>query len=253
MKAPIDVARDGAMLRVTLARPEKKNALTSAMYEALIEALAEAERDASIRAVLIAGTGGTFCAGNDIGDFIAAIDDFRTAPSLRFIKALAVCQTPIVAAVDGVAVGVGTTMLLHCDLVYAAPGTRFRLPFVDLGLVPEAASSLLVPRRFGLAKATEMLMLGEAFDADEARRLGLVNAIIAAEDLLAHATERARALAAKPAAALAATRRLIRGDETEIVARIDTEAAAFAVALTSREAQTAFATFLAKSKAAGKE
>src|SRR5260370_14854367 len=148
MNDSIDVSRDGALLRVTLARPEKKNALTSAMYEVMTEALAEAGRDASIRAVLFAGNGGTFCAGNDIGDFIAAIDDFRNAPSLRFIKALAVCQTPLVAAVDGVAVGVGTTMLLHCDLVYTAPGTRFRMPFVDLCLVPEAASSLLIPRRF---------------------------------------------------------------------------------------------------------
>jgi enoyl-CoA hydratase/carnithine racemase len=249
MAAEVDVARDGALLRISLARPEKKNALTGAMYDALTHALNETVREDGVRAVLIAGSGGSFCAGNDIADFAAVADDFRSAPSLRFIRALALCETPLVAAVEGVAVGVGTTMLLHCDLVYAAPDARFRMPFVDLGLVPEAASSLLVPRRFGLVKATEFLLLGEALGAEEALRLGLINAIVPAEALLDHAAVRARALAATPAAALAATRRLIRGDRTEIIARIDAEAEAFAVAVQSPEAQAAFAAFTAKSKA----
>ena len=249
MKVPVDVTRDAAVLRITFARPEKKNALTGAMYEALTQALNETAREVGVRAVLIAGSGGSFCAGNDIADFATVAADFRDAPSLRFIRALALCETPLVAAVEGVAVGVGTTMLLHCDLVYAAPDARFRMPFVDLGLVPEAASSLLVPRRFGLAKATELLMLGEAFGAEEALRLGLLNAIVPAVCLLEHAAARARSLAAKPAAALAATRRLIRGDRAEIVTRIDEEAEAFAVAVQSREAQEAFAAFTAKSKA----
>jgi enoyl-CoA hydratase/carnithine racemase len=248
MKLPVEVTRDAAVLRITLARPEKKNALTGAMYEMLTQALSETAREAGVRAVLLAGSGGSFCAGNDIADFASVAGDFRNAPSLRFIRALALCDTPLVAAVEGVAVGVGTTMLLHCDLVYAAPDARFRMPFVDLGLVPEAASSLLVPRRFGLAKAAELLMLGDAFGAEEALRLGLINAIVPAEDLLDHAAARACSLAAKPAAALAATRRLMRGDRAEIVARIDAEAEAFAVAVRSAEAQAAFAAFAAKAK-----
>ncbi len=144
--------RDGALLRLALDRPDKKNALTGAMYDALTAGLAEAAADVSVGAVVIEGTPGAFTAGNDIGDFLAhAAAGFHESPALRFIRALAANEVPLVAAVDGVAVGVGTTMLFHCDLVYATPRALFRMPFVDLGLVPEAASSLLVPRRVGVA------------------------------------------------------------------------------------------------------
>jgi enoyl-CoA hydratase/carnithine racemase len=249
MDSQIHLSRDGAVLAVAFARPEKKNALTSAMYEALIGALADASGDDGVGAVLITGSGGSFCAGNDIGDFLAAARDPGTLPALRFVKALATFDIPLVAAVEGAAVGIGTTMLLHCDLAYAAPDATFRMPFVDLGLVPEAGSSLLVPRRFGMAKASEFLLLGEAFGADAALHLGLINAIVPAETLVAHARERARALAAKPRSAVAATRRLMRGDRAELLARIDEEAKAFGEALASSEAQAAFGAFMARPKA----
>jgi enoyl-CoA hydratase/carnithine racemase len=162
------------------------------------------------------------------------------------VRRLAELGTPLVAAVEGFAIGVGTTLLLHCDLVYAEPGATFRLPFVDLGLVPEAGSSLLLPRRVGLAKATEMLMLAEPFDAAEALRLGIVNAVVPPDALLAHALDRAARLAAKPREALRATRRLIRGDRAPLIAAIEAESAAFAAALASPAAREAFQSFLAK-------
>ena len=163
---------------------------------------------------------------------------------------LARLETPLVAAVDGVAVGVGTTMLLHCDLVYAAPTALFRLPFVDLGLVPEAGSSLLLPRRVGLAKASELLLLAEPFDADEGFRIGLVNAVVPADRLFAHALEQAKKLAAKPRQAIAATRRLMRGNQAEILAAMERESIAFREALASPAAKAAFSAFLSKSKPA---
>ena len=249
MSENIRAERDEALLHIVLARPEKKNALTSAMYEALIALLREADTSEAIRAITIEGSGGSFCAGNDIGDFIAGAAAGENMPAFRFVKALAACQTPLVAAVEGVAVGVGTTLLLHCDLAYAAPGATFRMPFIDLGLVPEAASSLLLPRVAGAKKAAEWLLLGDAFDARAAERHGVVNAVIEAADLRAHARAQARRLAEKPTQALAATRRLMRGDLSDVLARIDAEGAAFARALASPEAHAAFARFMAKGAA----
>src|SRR5206468_3862814 len=163
------------------------------------------------RAVLLTGTDGVFTAGNDIGDFLAGIRDAHGSPAFRFIQKIALCETPVVAAVEGNAVGVGTTMLFHCDLVFAAPSAKFRMPFIDLGLVPEAASSMTVPLRVGMAKASEWLLLGDAFDAEEAYRAGLVNKVVPAGELIETALQAATRLAAKPAQALAATRRLMRG------------------------------------------
>ncbi len=242
----IRIEREGAALCVTFDRPEKKNALTGAMYTAATQALRQADRDSSIGAVVFAGSGGMFTAGNDIADFLAAGAGPEEFPAFTFIKTLAACETPLVAAVDGIAIGIGATMILHCDLVYVAPETVFRMPFVDLGLVPEAASSLLLPRRIGIAKASEFLLLGETFGADDALRLGLANAIVPANELHGVALERAGRLAAKPRAAIAATRRLMRGDAQEIQARIAEEARLFAAALQSDEARTAFAAFLGK-------
>ena len=245
----VRTTRDGALLRLALDRPDKKNALTGAMYDALTAGLTEAAADASVGAVVIEGAPGAFTAGNDIGDFLAhAAAGFDSSPALRFIRALAANEVPIVAAVDGVAVGVGTTMLFHCDLVYATPRSLFRMPFVDLGLVPEAASSLLVPRRVGLAKATEWLLLGDSFDAAAAERAGLVNALVAPEELLDLAVKQARRLAEKPRGALRAARKLIRGDLSEIQARIEDEAKGFAAALAGPEARAAFEAFLARGK-----
>ena len=243
----VSVQREGAVLALTLNRPDKKNALTGAMYETLMAALASAGADAGIGAVLISGAGGSFSAGNDIGDFIAHARSGVEMPAVRFVKAIAAFDKPLVAAVEGVAVGVGTTMLFHCDLVYAAPSARFHMPFIDLGLVPEAGSSMTVPARFGHAKAAELLMLGEPFDAGHALRLGLVNEVVPAGELASFALEKATRLAAKPRAAMRATRRLLRGDLGPLLARIDEEARAFAAAMVSPEAAAAFAAFMSKS------
>jgi enoyl-CoA hydratase/carnithine racemase len=244
----VKITRDGAVLCVTFDRPDKKNALNRAMYMAATEALRQADGDRSIGAVVFAGSGGVFTAGNDIADFLEARAECGELPAFTFIKTLAACETPLVAAIEGIAIGIGATMMLHCDLVYVAPGTVFRLPFVDLGLVPEAASSLLLPRRAGMAKAAESLLLCEPFDAEEAVRLGLANAIVPACELRGFAIERAGQLAAKPRAAIAATRRLMRGDGEEILARIEDEARLFSAALRSEEACAAFAAFLGKER-----
>ena len=249
MTEHVSIEREGDVVLVRLTRPEKKNAMTRAMYDAVGEAFRAADRDGA-GAIVITGSGGAFMAGNDIGDFLARSDGREDLNAFSFIKLLATLQTPLVAAVEGVAVGIGTTLLLHCDLVYAAPSAMFRTPFVDLGLVPEAASTLLLPQRVGLAKATELLMLGEPIDAAEAYRIGLVNAVVPAEKLVEHALGRARALAAKPREAIVATRRLIRGERTEVLAAMDREGEEFAKALRSPAAKAAFGAFLAKSKAA---
>ncbi len=244
----VAITREGAVLCVTFDRPDKKNALNRAMYMAATGALRQAGGDPSIGAVVFAGAGGVFTAGNDIADFLEARGEAGEFPAFTFIKTLAACETPLVAAIEDIAIGIGATMMLHCDLVYVAPGTVFRLPFVDLGLVPEAASSLLFPRRIGMAKTAEFLLLGEAFGADDAVRLGLANAIVPACELRGFAIERAGRLAAKPRAAIAATRRLMRGDAKEILARIEDEARLFSAAMRSDEARAAFAAFLGKER-----
>ncbi|WP_026597122.1 enoyl-CoA hydratase-related protein [Methylobacterium sp. 77] len=241
--------QDGVRL-ISIDRPAKKNALTGAMYDAMRGALEQADASDAVGAVVFAGLPGAFSAGNDLADFVeGSRRPFAEAPALRFIRQLARTKTPMVAAVDGIAVGIGTTLTLHCDLVYASPAARFRMPFVELGLVPEAASSYLLPRRVGLLKATELLLLSQAFDADEALRLGLVNAIAPSDLLLDHALAQAGRLAALPPGAVAATRRLIRGDQAEVEAALEAEAEAFEARLRAPEAQAAFARFLGKAKA----
>jgi enoyl-CoA hydratase/carnithine racemase len=241
----IEVTRQGAVMSAAFARPQKKNAITGAMYEALIEAFEAAERDDSVGAFVLSGKGGVFTAGNDIGDFLAvaarAGGDF---PAWRFVSKLAEFEKPLVAAVDGLAVGVGTTLLFHCDLVYATPEARFQMPFVNLGLVPEAGSSLLAPQRFGRAKAAQLMLLAEPFGAEEARALGLVNALAPQAELLKLTMSKAADLAAKPRSALIATRRLMRGDPEALKARMAEETHAFAAALKSDEARKAFEAFL---------
>jgi enoyl-CoA hydratase/carnithine racemase len=243
-------SREGAVLRLTLNRPNKKNALTGEMYGALLAAFDAASGDDSLAAILLEGEGGVFTAGNDIGDFLAgaqtAARDGEVSPGGRFIRALARFEKPIVAAIEGQAVGIGTTLCFHCDLVYAAPNARFLMPFVNLGLVPEAGSSMLAPMRFGHARAAELLLLAEPFGAETAREIGLVNAILPAEQLRAHALAKARALAAKPRAALLATRKLMRGDGRALHAHMEAELAEFARALRSPEAKAAFVSFLEK-------
>ncbi|MBX9932911.1 MAG: enoyl-CoA hydratase/isomerase family protein [Methylobacterium sp.] len=239
----------GGVRLIRLTRPEKKNALTGAMYDAMKASLEQADESGEVGAIVFAGVPGMFTAGNDIGDFVAgAQKPFTEAPALHFIRQLARTTTPMVAAVDGIAVGIGTTLTLHCDLVYASPAARFRMPFVELGLVPEAASSYLLPRRVGLLKATELLLLSEPFDADEALRLGLLNAVIPSEMLVEHALAKAAALAALPRGSLKASRALIRGDQADVAAALEAEAVAFEARLRAPEAQAAFMNFLLKSK-----
>ena len=244
----VELDRDGQVLRATLARTDKKNALTGAMYKILTDALAQAGRDETVGAVLLAGKDGVFTAGNDIGDFLAIAGSVETSPGTLFIRALAAFEKPLVAAVEGPAIGIGTTLCFHCDLVYAAPSARFQMPFVNLGLVPEAGSSLLAPQRFGYAKAAEFIMLAEAFDAAVARDLGLVNAVVEPEALYAHALAKAQALAAKPRDALLATRRLLRGDPAVLKARMDEELRLFGEAVRSPQARAAFMAFMQKPK-----
>lgn len=246
MSEHIRVEREGDILRVVMARAEKKNAITGAMYDALRGALETADASPEIGAVVIEGSDGVFTAGNDIGDFLSHAGDFAESPALRFVRAISACDTPVVAAVDGAAVGVGTTMLLHCDLVYATARARFRLPFVDLGVVPEAAATLLLPWRLGMARASELLLLAEPFDGARAHELGLINAIVEPADLSRVAMEKARALAAKPRAALRNTRKLLRGDWHTVAERVETEARHFAAALRSPEAIAAMTAFMAK-------
>jgi enoyl-CoA hydratase/carnithine racemase len=233
---------EAGVRRLTLHRPQKRNALTQAMYAALAEGLREAAATPAIRTVVITGGPDCFTAGNDIADFRGPFDA-ATSPVVDFLHTLASFPKPVVAAVAGHAVGIGTTMLLHCDLVYAQESARFALPFVNLGLCPEGASSLLLPQRAGALLANELLLLGEAFDAATAQRAGLVNAVV--EDALAVAVQKAAALAAKPPAALAATKALLRGPQSaSVTAQLDAEFARFAKLLTGPEAAEATAAFL---------
>ena len=244
MSEHIAVIEQAGVLEIHIDRPDKKNALTTAMYRAMTAALADASARADIGAVLFAGRGDAFCAGNDLKDFLAGPEG--GAAAFAFIRAIVAFDKPLVAAVQGLAVGVGTTMLFHCDLIYAAPDARFVMPFVNLGIVPEAGSSLLAPALMGHAKAAAMLMLGEPMDAQGADRAGLVTAIVPADQLLDHARARAAALMAKPPQALAVTRRLMKGDPATLTARIDEEARLFRESLTSPEAQEAFTAFFEK-------
>ena len=250
MSEHVRVERGGGILAITLARPERRNAITIAMYTALAEALEQAREDPAIRVVTFRGEGKDFAAGNDLADFLnASSRDASDVPVWRFLRALVACETPIIAAVHGNCVGIGTTMLVHCDLVVAEEGTRFSLPFVDLGLVPEAASSLLLPRLVGRRLAARYLLLCEPFGVDEAEAAGLVSHRSPAGELDACFESVVGALLAKPADALRQTQRLLRlGSADEIVDRMGQESSAFAERLQSAEAQDAITAFFEKRK-----
>ncbi len=240
---------DGIQI-IRLMRVEKKNALTSVMYAGMADALAAGDANPDVAAHLFVGSQGVFCAGSDIAEFLmrARGQSGLSEPIIRFIRALPTTRKPMIAAVDGLAIGIGTTMLLHCDLVYASQTATLRTPFLDLGILPEAGSSLLMPRRMGHARAFEMLALGSVFSAERAREAGLVNAVVPAGELEATALDAGRRLAAKPPEALALARRLMRGDPAEIVKQIDLEVEEFRQRLVSPEAREAFQAFLEKRK-----
>jgi enoyl-CoA hydratase/carnithine racemase len=225
-------------------RPEKRNAITFAMYEALYRGLTAAQADATVRVVLFSGAGAGFCAGNDLNDFLAGPPFTAQHPVMGFLHSLATFEKPLVAAIHGQCVGIGVTLLLHCDLVLAARSAQLSMPFVKLGLVPEAASSLLLPRLIGPQRAAELLLLGQPFDAATAARLGLVNRVVEEDALQQEASAVARSLAQQPAAALAATRRLLRGDPAAVTAQIDAEARVFGAQLRSEEFRAAVRGFL---------
>jgi enoyl-CoA hydratase/carnithine racemase len=225
-------------------RPEKKNALTQKMYGILADALRDAETNSDIRVSLITGTEDSFTSGNDIMDFIQNPVSGDDAPVIRFLHALAEVRKPLVAAVNGLAIGVGTTMLLHCDLVYASKTATFALPFVNLALVPEAASSLLLPKMLGHQRAAELLMLGENFTADQACAAGIVNLVTSPDDLEATARAAADKLAAKAPEALRLTKSLLKGDTDQVLERMSVEGKAFAGRLTSPEAREAMQAFM---------
>jgi enoyl-CoA hydratase/carnithine racemase len=243
MTEHIKIRQEGAVLEITFARPEKKNALSNAMYRVATEALNTAENNQAIRVVIFAAEGDAFTAGNDLADFAsAAIGKADGLAAHGFIEALGQADKPIVAAVPGLAVGVGTTMLLHCDLVFMAEGAKLSTPFVNLALVPEAASSLLLPARIGHVRAFAMFALGEAMSAAEALSLGLANKVLPKDEVLPAARQAARTLATRPLGAIVATKRLMR-DKQRILGRMAEEGAVFAERLQTNEAREAFNAF----------
>lgn len=235
--------------RIELNRPEKKNALSAEMYAAMAKALAAAEADAQVRAVLIHGQADCFTSGNDVKDFLELPRGPGDSPATGFLRAISAAKKPLVAAVGGAAIGIGTTMLLHCDLVYAGESAAFSTPFAQLGLCPEAASSLLLPALAGYQRAAEKLLLGEPFGAHEAREMGLVLRVLPDAETLAFARAQAARLVALPPAALRATKRLMKRASVEAVAaQMTEELTEFAVRLRSPEAREVFTAFLAKRK-----
>ena len=248
MSEHILVERDGARLRIRMNRPERRNAITVAMYAALADAIQSAARDQSIRLITLEGAGEDFTAGNDLADFLAEMPPAGTSdiPVWRLLRALAKNKVPILAAVHGNAVGIGTTMLFHCDLVIAEDGTRFVMPFVDLGLVPEAASSLILPRLAGRRRAARYLLLGESFGPTEALEFGLVSHVVGKGELDGALEVMAARLLAKPAEALRLTQRLLRlGPTEEVLERMELENGHFGERLTSDEVKQAIAAFFA--------
>ena len=243
----ISSERQGPIQHIRFKRIERKNAITREMYQALAEAIAAAECDAAVRVMLLAGDASCFTAGNDLKDFADNPPRSADSPVFQFLRTLSHATKPVVAAVGGPAVGIGTTMLLHCDLVFAAPNARFHLPFVNLGLCPEAASSFLLPQLAGYQRAAAFLMLGEPFGAEQAREAGIVNAIVPEAQLLAVAGEAAQKLAAKPPASLRLTKQLMKAQHMKTVEQaMATESAHFGTLLSSPEAKEAFAAFFEK-------
>ena len=243
------VHTEAGVTTITLNRVDKKNSITAAMYATMADALDQAQADAAVRVVLLQGDVTIFSAGNDIGDFLNKPPAGEQSPVFRFLHGIAAFPKPIVAAVCGPAVGIGTTMLLHCDLVYAGDNAAFSMPFVNLGLCPEAASSLLLPQMFGYHRAAEALLLGEPFMAEAALEIGLVNRIVPPTEVNAMAQTQARKLAAKPLTSLVETKRLMKkGQAVQVAQQMDEEGAVFGRMLREPAAREAFTAFMEKRK-----
>lgn len=246
MSEHINIAMNGSVMEIGMNRAGKKNALTADMYTAMADALEQANADEDIRVVLFHGTEDCYTAGNDLSDFLSDPPRDSSSPAFRFIRCVGTSTTPLVAAVTGAAIGVGTTMLLHCDFVYAADDAVFVMPFVNLALVPEAASSIMLPRIAGYQRAANLLMLGEPVNARHAEQCGFVTEVVADGQALEKARETAAKLAGKPPNALRWTRELMRGDPAEVADAMEREHAYFSQCLDSAEAKEALSAFLEK-------
>ncbi len=242
----IMVTIEQGIMTILLNRPEKKNALTSSMYQIINKALLQAKTDANIRVVLFAGAGDSFTAGNDIADFLNFDSNLQETEVVKLLRLLSVFEKPLVAAVQGNSVGIGTTLLLHCDLIVAAKDTIFALPFVPLGLCPEAASSLLLPNLAGYHQAAELLLLGEAFNVEKAKSIGLVNRVVETKEVRLQALALCQKLASLPVKALLHTKQLLKSPVNNIEQRITQELVIFEKLLDSKEAKAIFQAFLAK-------
>jgi enoyl-CoA hydratase/carnithine racemase len=248
MSENVVISSAGGVMEVRLNRPEKKNALTREMYNAMAEAFDAANGDASVRVVLLTGTGDAFTSGNDVGDFRARANGGLESSAGRFLPAISGLQKPLIGAVNGMAVGVGTTMLMHCDLIVAADTARFLMPFTALGLVPEAASTLLVPRAIGHVRASALLLLGDGIDAHTALAWGLINQVVAGAALMETARAMAGRLAALPPEAVRQTKALMKHDTQDVPGRMEAELVIFKQRLVSPEAKEAFSAFAEKRK-----
>ncbi|MDO9092003.1 MAG: enoyl-CoA hydratase [Rubrivivax sp.] len=249
----IKTATLNGVCTIEIARPEKKNALTVAMYQAMSDALHAAKADKAVRAVLITGQPGVFTSGNDIEDFMTRApgqgSEAMNSPVFLFMRALMECDKPVVAAVTGAAIGIGTTMLLHCDFVYVSDEARLAMPFVALGLVPEFGSSLLVPQLMGHRRAAEKLLMGDPFTPEQAVECGIANAVLPASEVVNHARRMAERFNALPPGAVREAKQLMRGpQQEELLKTIATEGALFAKRLKSPEAMEAFQAFFQKRK-----
>jgi enoyl-CoA hydratase/carnithine racemase len=245
----IVTSKADGILTIEFNRPEKKNVITAAMYTMMADALNDADKDPSVRTILITGTAQAFTAGNDLEDFLKNPPQEKNSPVTNFMMALHRSSKPVVASVCGVAVGIGTTMLMHCDLVYAGDNAKFSMPFAPLGLCPEFGSSMLLPRLAGYQRAAEKLLLGEPFSAEEAREMGLVSKVLKADEVLNHARIQAAKLVALPASSIRITKRLMKAEQAaSIDDRMDQETRHFGEMLTAPEAKEAFSAFLQKRK-----
>ncbi len=245
----IKTATLNGVATIEIARPEKKNAITGAMYRAMADGLDAANADPAVRAVLITGQPGIFTSGNDIEDFMQRPMDGAESPAIVFMKALLACDKPVIAAVTGAAIGIGTTLLLHCDFVYVSDEARLAMPFVSLGLVPEFASSLVVPQLMGNVRAAEKVLLGDPFTGAEAVECGIANAVLPAAEVAPHARRVAERFNALPPGAVQESKRLLhRARRAAVLETIEVESAIFAKRLRSPEAQEAFSAFFQKRK-----
>lgn len=239
----LEISKDGAVLEIAFNRPKFKNALNLAMYGEAAKALREGSADGETRVVLLSGRGGHFSSGNDLGDFLKNPPTGEDSPVFEFLLALRRCEIPVLAAVEGYAIGIGTTMLLHCDLAWAAPTAKFQLPFANLGLVPEAGSSRILPAMMGHQRAAELLYYGEFFGAEVAREVGIINGVVD-DEVIGYVRKKASELAKRPPEAIRETKRLMRAaDGEEVLEAMRAEATIFAERLKSQEFLDAVARF----------